>query len=278
MASSASSSSGRLSSKPPVMVGDGQYYAHPDDISAWTDDLRLWPNTTSGDIVYYLVNSKACDLQDVKAYKSLESYNYLQCGWVGKLLAHKINNDAVYVQGDVRPSQAVNNKPHKAWICARYSGEVVTAGCTCMAGRARVCSHVGAVLWKIDLAVCRGLTGSSCTDTAMQWNQGTKRNVEPAVLQDITFRVQKRTVDSEVKQDRSKDARNSHPKGEKAFQDFLKSSPFSFLFNIKGTLLYDTIHASSREQEESSSSKARPSPAREENKDESEQDHSSHDD
>ncbi|XP_064468467.1 uncharacterized protein LOC135379147, partial [Ornithodoros turicata] len=179
-----------------------KHYAHPDDIKEWSEDMKLWPSITSADIICYLLQSKACDLQEAKAYKSLESYNYLQCGWVDKLMAHRINNDTVYVKGKVRPFQSVSNKPHCSWACAKYSGMVVTAGCTCMAGQAKVCSHIGAILWKVDLAVSKGLTGISCTDTTIEWNRGTKRNVEPAVLQDITFRLQKRTVDSDVPKDK----------------------------------------------------------------------------
>ncbi|XP_064464949.1 uncharacterized protein LOC135376376 [Ornithodoros turicata] len=189
-------------------------YTHSDHITSWSDDIKLWPNVTSGDIVYYLINSKVCDLQEVKAYKSLESYRYLQSGWVGKLLAHKIDEDTAYVKGEVRPSQAVKNKPQRAWSRARYSGVVLTGGCTCMAGQAKVCSHVGALLWKIDLAVCKGLTGITCTDRAVEWNRGTKRNVEPAVLQDITFKMQRRTVDADSAHDKGRTDLNSPIGGE----------------------------------------------------------------
>lgn len=198
--------------------------------------MKLWPSVTSGDIVCYLLQSKACDLQEAKAYKSLESYNYLQCGWVEKLMVHRINSDTVYVKGEVRPSQSVNNKPHRAWACAKYNGMVVTAGCTCMAGEARVCSHVGAILWKVDLAVSKGLTGVSCTDTTMEWNRGTKRNVEPAILQDITFKLQKRTVDSDAPKEKRLRAATEPPMDVKKFQEFITTSPVSFLFDTKGTL------------------------------------------
>lgn len=235
--------------KAPVTIGDDEYYVHPDDVTAWSD-MRLWPSVTSGDIVYYLVNSKACDLQEVKAYKSLESYDYLQCGWVGKLSAHKVNEDTVYVKGEVRPSQAVNNKPHSAWICAKTSGVVITAGCSCMAGKAKVCSHVGAVLWKIDLTVCKGLTGIACTDKTVAWNKGTKRNVEPSVLEDITFKLEKQTVDPSAGNSLSSVLPRSIPGNEKEFEDSIKRSPFRFLFDVKGTLLYDTLHAPRRAQEQ----------------------------
>ncbi|XP_064461730.1 uncharacterized protein LOC135371681 [Ornithodoros turicata] len=224
--------------KIPLMIEDGRYYPHPDDLDSWSDDMKWWPGVTSGDIVYYLLSSKACDLKDVKAYKSLESYNYLQCGWVGKLLVHKVDNEIVFVKGEVTPSQAVHNRPHSVWICAKYSGTVLTAGCTCMAGKARVCSHVGAVLWKIDLAVCNGLTGISCTDTVMQWNRGTKQNVEPAVLGDVSFKMQRRILDPDVKREKRAALPSDPPMDDRTFKEFMKSSPLSPLFNVKGILVH----------------------------------------
>ncbi|XP_037555745.2 uncharacterized protein LOC119432660, partial [Dermacentor silvarum] len=164
-------------------------YAHPDDIKEWTEDMRDWPEIRGPDIVYYLLHSKACDLQEVRCYKSLQSYNYLQSGWVGKVLLHKVNEDIVLLKADVTPSQAINSKPHRVWVSAKKQGEVLRAGCTCMAGQARVCSHVGAVLWKIDCAVSRGMTGKTCTDEAAKWNKGTTRNVQPSEIEAINFKL-----------------------------------------------------------------------------------------
>ncbi|KAG0435411.1 hypothetical protein HPB47_018506 [Ixodes persulcatus] len=73
-----SSSSASAATKPPVAIAEDRTYPHPDNITSWSEDMRRWPSVTSPDVIYYLVNTKACDLQDVKAYRSLESYNYLQ--------------------------------------------------------------------------------------------------------------------------------------------------------------------------------------------------------
>lgn len=116
----------------------------------------------------YLVDSKACDLKDVKAFKSLESFNYLQSGWVGALSVHQLNNEITYVKASVKPSQAVNSTANSVWICAKNTGEVLTGRCSCMAGQAKVCSHIGSVLWKIDMAVARGMTGFSSTDSTAE--------------------------------------------------------------------------------------------------------------
>ncbi|KAG0421434.1 hypothetical protein HPB47_002670 [Ixodes persulcatus] len=174
-----SSSSASAATKPPVAIAD--------NITSWSEDMRLWPSVTSPDVIYYLVNTKACDLQDVKAYRSLESYNYLQSGWVGKLSVHQIDAELCYVKGQVTPSQSVKQTTHTAWACARDSGEVLTAGCTCMAGQARVCCHLP---------------------------------LGPLLM----------------------------PMGEEELAALYRDSPFRDLFNIPGTLLYDTFNAPEREE------------------------------
>ncbi|KAG0437562.1 hypothetical protein HPB47_017385 [Ixodes persulcatus] len=107
-------------------------------------------------VVYALLHTKACDMEDVKAYKSLDSYNYLKSGWVGAVLVHEVDQGTVLLKGTVQGSQSVNGA-NNVWVCAKKDGEVITGGCTCMAGKAQVCSHVGAVLWKVDFAATAGL-------------------------------------------------------------------------------------------------------------------------
>ncbi|KAG0420968.1 hypothetical protein HPB47_003122 [Ixodes persulcatus] len=177
-----------------------------------------WPEIRSPQIVYYLLKTKACDLEEVKAYKSLDSYNYVQSGWVGALLVHEVD------------------PPNDAWICAKKDGEVITGECTCMAGKARVCSHVGAVLWKVDCAASAGLTGQACTDSAMNWNQGTKKNVVPAPLQNISFRLQKGTARAvERKGTEVTEPNQFHSfRDDQELQEFHAAAPFKRLFRIPG--------------------------------------------
>lgn len=52
---------------------------------------------------------KGVRLSEVCNYKALESYNYLQSGWVGKVLTHKVNDEVVILKGSVTPSQAVSS-------------------------------------------------------------------------------------------------------------------------------------------------------------------------
>ncbi|KAL1479285.1 hypothetical protein MTO96_051970 [Rhipicephalus appendiculatus] len=100
-------------------------------------------------------------------------------------------------------------------------------------------------MWKIDMAVCQGLTTKTCTDQAAAWNSGTKRNVQPAVLEDIDFRLQKRTVDPPS----AKRSRPTFvPPTAEEVKKLHEESPFPDLFKIPGTLLYETLSAPLREQ------------------------------
>ncbi|KAG0411128.1 hypothetical protein HPB47_011735 [Ixodes persulcatus] len=210
----------------------GNQYPHPSCIKEWKDNVKKWPDVRSPQIIYYLLHTKAYELEDVKAYKSLDSYNYFKSGWVGAVLVHEVDATTVLLKGTVQGSQSVN-KTNDVWLCAKMDGEVITAGCTCMAGQARVCSHIGAVLWKVDFAASSGLTGHGCTDEAMKWNRGTKRNVVPASLHNIGFKLEKGIVETpdtyvpEAKQLRV--FRNSQE-----LREYHATAPFQGLFQIHG--------------------------------------------
>lgn len=197
--------------------------------------MKKWPDIWSADVIYYLLYTKACDMRDVKAYKSLESYNYLKSGWVGKVLIHEIDSDLVLLKGSVQGSQS-SKKLNQVWVCAKREGQVVTAGCTCMAGKARVCSHVGAILWKVDAAASSGYTGHACTDEGSKWNQGTKKNIVPSALCNIDFQLERGTSTSSVTHARhAPQAKKFRAfRDDKELEEFLATAPFQGLFNIPG--------------------------------------------
>ncbi|KAL1478663.1 hypothetical protein MTO96_034924, partial [Rhipicephalus appendiculatus] len=93
-----------------VRSRDGVTYTHPMCVNSWVDDIKGWPSVSSAHIVCYLIKSKAYDLKEAEAYKSLDSFNFVQSGWVGQVLSHNVNADFVYLKADVRPSQAINKK------------------------------------------------------------------------------------------------------------------------------------------------------------------------
>lgn len=65
-------------------------------------DASLLPSVAHGDIVTYLVFSTSfVTLDQMKAYKALESHNYFTSGWVKSLSAKRLGEDKVLLLGEV---------------------------------------------------------------------------------------------------------------------------------------------------------------------------------
>jgi len=119
----------------------------------WSKDPKDFPEIQYPDIVNYLVNTvSAYTLNDMKAYKSLESYNQMVCGWVKEIGLITFGQNCL-VSARVRHSQRMNETPLHPWLIAEKGGNVLTAHCNCMAGLGESCSHVGALLFAIEASV-----------------------------------------------------------------------------------------------------------------------------
>ncbi|XP_036002672.1 uncharacterized protein LOC118565784 [Fundulus heteroclitus] len=143
----------------------------------------------------------------MKAYKSLEAYKYVLSGHVQEVLSHQIDPSCPYIalKTKVTPSQRIRDKPHEPWVyLEKSSGTVYCAHCTCMAGLGEVCSHVAALLFKVEMAVKMGLTQSSSTSKACQWNSSFRKEVTPATISGIF---------SEIKGRRTKEIDSVHAHG-----------------------------------------------------------------
>lgn len=57
-----------------LTVGD-RVLLHPLSLAAneWKDNMKLWPSLQENHITHYLLKTKACDLEDIQAIKSLDS-------------------------------------------------------------------------------------------------------------------------------------------------------------------------------------------------------------
>jgi hypothetical protein len=78
-----------------------------DKITTWTDDMGIWPIVMYGDVYSILINSKAVDGQEMKNFKSLQSYNYFQSGNVSAVTHHVYQDETVMLKSDVRSSQTL---------------------------------------------------------------------------------------------------------------------------------------------------------------------------
>ena len=93
-----------------------------------------WPDVLYADIYYYLILTPSEYTHDqLKAYKSLDGYNYFVNGWVSNLNVTKTSGcPANYLF--LANVQSLSPPSLKVWVAFKASGEVLCARCTCMAG------------------------------------------------------------------------------------------------------------------------------------------------
>ncbi len=118
--------------------------------TSWIDDMKQWPAVTYIDIINYLVLSEGVDGEELRNYKSTKAYSYLHSNKIGRILFHK-HQQFTLLKAEVEPSQSINKPNHIAWVMLQNNGVVETAGCSCVAGPGRSCSHAAAVLWKVGI-------------------------------------------------------------------------------------------------------------------------------
>ena len=129
----------------------------------------------------------------MKNYKSLQSFKYFTSGWVLEVVWKKyLEENVVLILGKVRHSYAANKAPLRPWVVVGSNGTVLVAHCTCMAGLAETCSHVGAVLHWMETAV-RIRDDMTCTSKENKWLMPRPvKDIPYLELRDIDFTTPKR--------------------------------------------------------------------------------------
>ena len=115
-------------------------------------------------------------------------HRYVTSGHVQQVLYNPVDEESPYclMKTKVIPSQRLREPPHQPWVClSKTSAAVYSAHCTCMSGLGEVCSHVGALLFKVDMAVKLGLTQKSSTSKACEWNKTFRKEVQPTPIADM---------------------------------------------------------------------------------------------
>ena len=149
-----------------------------------------WPKVTFADIYFYLVNSTSIYTHSqIKAYKSLDAYQFVVTGQTYDVVCREIRLDLYLFLGKVRHSQSMFSKTsNKVWLTVHEDGAVVNAHCTCMAGQGSVCSHVGAILFYIQgVAEFKESQTPSCTSELCSWLPPSLKKVSFAPVKQIQF-------------------------------------------------------------------------------------------
>ena len=108
--------------------------------SFWSEDETKWPPMQYADLYNYLISTPSeFTHKSLKAYRSLEAYNYFLCGHVQRCYFYDVpSSECCFVRSFVLPGQRQNLKNvselYDAWVCLNKSGVIHAAACSCMAG------------------------------------------------------------------------------------------------------------------------------------------------
>ena len=75
----------------------------------WADDITQWPDLQFGDIYSYLIHTEGPYTQEkLKAYKSLESYNYFTSGHVRTVYCYRCKEYIIFKSQPKDPRQSLH--------------------------------------------------------------------------------------------------------------------------------------------------------------------------
>ena len=131
---------------------------------------------------------------------------------------------------------------YDVWVAINVQhGWILTGNCTCMAGLGSVCSHVAALLFKLEAAVHYKLNEAvACTSQLCSW-KATKKHVEPAPMDQICFKRAKKHMLPSTKAKAATKGNYCHP--DPCFgQNLISSTQFQELYNInKSAVVFDSM-------------------------------------
>ena len=106
----------------------------------WKQDETILPDISFADITFYLLETPSEFTRDkIRAYKSLEAYNFFLSGHVQDIFIYNkvtTNSSYLFIKSSVLPSQRQGQKEdlYGVWICIHVTGWILSANCTCMSG------------------------------------------------------------------------------------------------------------------------------------------------
>ena len=92
--------------KSKLTLSDGHALPDPYTLQeGWKNEVTLMPDTTWPDVYNYLINTPSSfSGESLKAYKSLEAYNFFICGHVQDVYYHEIDksNTFCFIKSEVQ--------------------------------------------------------------------------------------------------------------------------------------------------------------------------------
>ena len=175
------------------MLGRVDPYCHLEsstNSSSSSVEWYEWPEVTYADIYNFLINTTSyCTHEQLKAFKSLDGYNFFVNGWVTNIdvISSQATKTKVFIMMSlVKHSQRLTAPPLKVWVATKQQGEVLCAHCTCMAGLGEACSHIAALLFAVETNT-QLKNQFPCTSLPCSWLPPSFRSVPFAEIAHIDF-------------------------------------------------------------------------------------------
>ena len=156
-------------------------------------DWIRWPEVTYPDIYNYLILTPGITHEQLKAFKSMEGYNFYISGKVSSINVTELpstSNKNYLFTALVKHSQALSAPSLRVWIGVKQCGEVICAHCTCMAGAGEACAHIGALLFTAE-ANTMIKRQHSCTSLPCSWLPPSHQFVSATKIADMDFKTPK---------------------------------------------------------------------------------------
>lgn len=148
------------------------------------------PEITYADAFNYLINTTSyCTFKQLRAYRSMEAFNFLVNGWVTNIVVvscHASRPKIFILIALVKHSHRLTVPAVKVWVATKNDGEVMCAHCSCMAGLGEACSHIAALLFAAQTNT-ELKTQFTCTSFPCSWLPPSFRSVPFAEIAQIDF-------------------------------------------------------------------------------------------
>ncbi|CAG2217390.1 unnamed protein product [Mytilus edulis] len=132
-----------------LVIGGKEVIAPEVSSIVWSADLRFIPNIEIGDILVYMLYY--CGWSSDKLITRTMVINELfRANHIDSVkISPQFDGNCYYVGGTCIPETRQKESPYDVWILVRPSGEIVSGGCSCVAGN-EACKHCIALLFSIE--------------------------------------------------------------------------------------------------------------------------------
>lgn len=170
------------------------YLPDPYILGGWESDVKLWPDLNFGHIHQYLLCGQgwAAEKKDVGTVAA-EGYGTFKLGHVLAVESSRVQSDipVCFLKARVSPLKSTVAENCDVWVYLEETeGTILASHCTCLAGLTEVCSHVLALLFRVEAATSLGMTCKGLDSDSSKlavWDRHYRPKKCVACVKDIDF-------------------------------------------------------------------------------------------